>query len=161
MGVFLLWVGINYPWSPLELKCFAIIFMSVPMATKLCNKDHSGSIRTAFCCRHEVQNVSPMWLYTDDILLAVRILFLSTTIYRAAYCGRPLLWAFTSDSLRMITNEQECFLLVTATWVVRKQRRTYYLWNVFEWIWYHMLFSLWPGEICIITQLCRWESTVK
>lgn len=39
-GIFLMWVGINYLWSPLELKCFAIIFTSVLMPTKLGHKDY-------------------------------------------------------------------------------------------------------------------------
>lgn len=41
-GSFLLWVDINYPRSPLELTYFEIIFMRVPVATKLCNKDYKG-----------------------------------------------------------------------------------------------------------------------
>ena len=67
-GIFLMGVSINYPWSPPELKCFAIIFMSVLVPTKLSNKDY-GDAGTESCCIQGVQEkarerVSLMVTYT-------------------------------------------------------------------------------------------------
>lgn len=68
-GIFLMWVGINYPGSPPELKCFAIIFMSMFMPSKLSNKDYGGP-GTESCCIQGIQEmtrecVSLMVTYTE------------------------------------------------------------------------------------------------
>lgn len=49
-------VGKYYSWSPIELKCFAM-FMSVPMPTKVSNKDYRAK-GTESCCRQGVEEMA-------------------------------------------------------------------------------------------------------